>query len=97
MGQLVCLDANTGATLWQAGDRLGSYASVLDVGSVWLVLTNKGKLLVVRPNGKAYEPIAEYTVSDKQTWAHPVFLGDRILIKDEFTLRCLCIGPGGKE
>jgi outer membrane protein assembly factor BamB len=98
MGQLFCLDAATGATLWQAGDRLGSYASVLNAGSVWLVLTNKGQLLVVKPNGKQYEPIAEYKVSDKQTWAQPVFLGDRILIKDDTTLRSYRIPQdAGKE
>jgi outer membrane protein assembly factor BamB len=98
MGQLFCLDAKTGETLWQAGDRLGSYATVLNAGSVWLVLTNKGQLIVVKPSGTAYEPIAEYRVSDKQTWAHPVFLGDRILIKDELTLRSFRIGQGtGKE
>jgi outer membrane protein assembly factor BamB len=96
MGQLFCLDAKTGATLWQAGDRLGSYAGILNAGSVWLVLTNKGQLLVVKPNGKEYEPIAEYKVSDKQTWAHPVFLGDRILIKDDTTLRSFRIEQDGK-
>jgi outer membrane protein assembly factor BamB len=96
MGQLFCLDAKTGAMLWQAGERLGSYAAILNAGSVWLVLTNKGQLLVVKPNGKEYELIAEYKVSDKQTWAHPVFLGDRILIKDDTTLRSFRIEQDGK-
>src|SRR5262249_27860223 len=68
MGQLYCLDAKTGKTLWQTGDRLGSYATILNAGSVWLVLTNKGQLLVVKPSGTAYQPIAEYRVSDQQTW-----------------------------
>jgi outer membrane protein assembly factor BamB len=98
MGQLFCLDAKTGATLWRAGERLGSYATILNAGTVWLVLTNKGQLLVVKPDGKKYELLAEYRVSDKETWAHPVFLGDRILIKDDSTLRSFRIGQnGGKE
>jgi hypothetical protein len=97
MGQLFCLDAKSGATLWQAGDRLGSYASILNAGSVWLVLTNKGQLLVVKPSGMAYEPIAEYKLSEKQTGAHLVFLGDRLLIRDEGSLRCLGIGSPGKQ
>jgi outer membrane protein assembly factor BamB len=97
-GQLFCLDAATGATLWQAGERLGSYATILSAGRVWLVLTNKGQLLVVKPNGKEYQQIAEYKVSDKQTWAHPVFLGDRILIRDDLTLRSFRIPQDiGKE
>jgi outer membrane protein assembly factor BamB len=87
MGQLYCLDAKTGETLWYSEGRLGSYATILNAGSVSLVLTNKGQLLVVKPNGKKYEPIADYQVSDRQTWAFPVFLGDRILIRDDTTLR----------
>ena len=86
-GQLFCLDAKTGATLWEAGERLGSYATIVNAGTVWLVLTNNGHLIVVRPSGTAYEPIAEYQVSDRQTWAYPVFLGDRILIRDDTALR----------
>jgi outer membrane protein assembly factor BamB len=95
MGQLFCLDARTGTTLWQTGERLGDYASILNAGSVWIVLTSKGRLLIVKPSGTAYEPIAEYRVSDRNTYAHPVFLGDRILIKDDTTLRSFRIVAGG--
>jgi outer membrane protein assembly factor BamB len=97
LGHLFCLDANSGKTLWQSDPRLGgnvsNYASILNAGSVWLVLTSAGKLLVVKPSGTAYEPLAQYRVSDGQTWAHPVFLGDRLLIKDETTLRSYRIEP----
>jgi outer membrane protein assembly factor BamB len=95
-GHLFCLDARTGATLWRSDGRLGPSAAILNAGSVWLVLTSPGKLLVVKPGGKRYEPIAEYKVSDAQTWAHPVFFGDRLLIKDDTTLRSLAIKEDGK-
>jgi outer membrane protein assembly factor BamB len=100
-GHLFCLDAATGETLWTTG-RLGgtaavSYASIVNAGTAWLVLTNKGQLIVVKPNPTAYQPIAGYTVSDKQTWAHPVFLGERILIKDETVLRSLRLDPGADK
>jgi outer membrane protein assembly factor BamB len=95
MGHLFCLDARTGQTLWQSEGRLGGngagYASLLNAGSVWLALTNSGHLVVVKPSGTAYEPIAEYEVADRGTDAHPVFLGDRIVIKDDTTLRCFRI------
>ena len=29
-----------------------------------------------------YSPVAEYTVAETPTWAHPVIHGDSILIKD---------------
>jgi outer membrane protein assembly factor BamB len=93
MGQLYCLDAKTGETLWDWGDRLGGYASILKVGSICLVLTDKGRLYVIKPNAKECERIAEYKVSDNSTWAHPVFLGDRLLIRDDNTLRSFRIDP----
>jgi outer membrane protein assembly factor BamB len=93
-GCFFCLDARTGKTLWESEERQGvGYATVLNAGGAWLFLTNRGRLVVARPNGKEYEPIAEYTVSDRQTFPHPVFLGDRILIKDDTTLRSLRIEP----
>jgi outer membrane protein assembly factor BamB len=96
-GAFFCMDARNGKTLWESEEKevLG-YASVLNAGSVWLFLTVRGRLVVIKPNGKACERIAEYTVSDTQTWAHPVFLGERILIKDETTLRSLAIRDDGK-
>jgi outer membrane protein assembly factor BamB len=97
LGHLFCLDAATGQTLWQSPGRLGGraagYASIVNAGSVWLALTNAGRLIVVKPSGTAFEPIAEYQVADGGTDAHPVFLGDRILIKDDTTLRCFHIAP----
>jgi RNA polymerase sigma factor (sigma-70 family) len=86
-GCFFCLDANTGATLWETNGREGDYASIVNAGSVLLFLTEKGCLKVVKPSAAAYEPLAEYHVSDTDTHAHPVFLGDRILIKDGTTLR----------
>jgi outer membrane protein assembly factor BamB len=94
-GHVFCLDAMTGRTLWESDGRLGGtgagHASILNAGSVWLVLTNNGQLIVVKPSGKAFEPIAQYRVADRGTDAHPVFLGKRILIKDTTMLRSFLI------
>jgi RNA polymerase sigma factor (sigma-70 family) len=94
-GCFFCLDANTGRTLWESDGRQGDYASIVNAGSVLLFLTETGRLLVVKPSATAYEPIAEYRVSDTDTHAHPVFLGDRILIKDVTTLRLFRMEPAG--
>jgi outer membrane protein assembly factor BamB len=103
LGHFFCLDARTGKTLWEGPPRLGlkerreGHASLLSAGSVLLFLTDGGRLLVVKPSAKAYEVIAEYRVADGHTAAHPVFLGDRILIKDRLTLRCLRIERKDRE
>jgi outer membrane protein assembly factor BamB len=92
-GCFFCLDAKNGKTLWKTDGKQGGYASILSVGNVLLFLTDRGRLIVVKASGAAYEPVAEYRVSDRGTEAHPVFLGDRILIKDDTTLRCFRIEP----
>ena len=68
----------------------------VSAGGVVLFLTDRGQLVVVRATGEAYEPVAEYRVSDTGTNAHPVFLGDRILVRDQTTLRSLAVKDDGK-
>jgi hypothetical protein len=92
-GCFFCLDAGSGATMWESEGRQGGHGSIVSAGGVLLFLTETGRLLVVRPSASAYEPIAEYQVSDTETYAHAVILADRILIKDAVTLRSFRIEP----
>jgi hypothetical protein len=50
------------------------------------MLTDDAELTVARGSAKAFEPLKKYTVAQSPTWAHPVLLGNRILIKDNSTL-----------
>lgn len=89
-GQFFSVDADSGKTLWQGPGRMGENAALLSVGgSSFLALTNEANLIVVPVNAKEYAPSMQYTVANSPTWAHPVILGNRILIKDETTLRLL--------
>jgi RNA polymerase sigma factor (sigma-70 family) len=92
-GCFFCLDARSGRTRWESPGRQGGYASLVSLGSVLLFLKDRGQLLVVKASGAAFEVIAEYRVSDRATTAHPVFLGDRLLIKDDVSLRLWRLGP----
>ncbi len=91
-GQFFAMDADTGKTLWQSPGRMGDNAALLNLGGkVLLLLTNEANLIVLPVNTKEYAPAAQYTVANSPTWAHPVIIGNRILIKDETTLRSLKI------
>lgn len=91
-GQFFGLDANTGKTLWLGAGRMGENAALLNLGgSAFLALTNEAALIVLPVNAKEYSPSMQYTVANSPTWAHPVIVGNRILIKDETTLRSLKI------
>src|SRR5262249_4042517 len=88
-GAIFCLDAETGKLLWESDGRMGENVALLNAGKALLLLTNTGKLLAVKPDDARFEKLAEFTVSDSPTWAHPVFVGNRVLIKDKSTLRSL--------
>lgn len=89
-GQFFSIDADTGKTLWLGPGRMGENAAILNLGGkVLLMLTNDAKLVVLPAAAKDFVPAAEYTVAESPTWAHPIVMGNRILIKDETTLRSL--------
>lgn len=91
-GQFFAIDLGSGKTLWQGPGRMGENAAILNLGGkMLLLLTNEANLIVLPANAKDYTPVAQYTVANSPTWAHPVVTGKRIFIKDETTLRSLAI------
>jgi len=93
-GQFFAVDADTGKTVWQSPGRMGENAAILNLGGKAVIfLTNEAKLIVQPVEAKTYSPVVQYTVAASPTWAHPLVLGRRILIKDETTLASLSIAP----
>jgi outer membrane protein assembly factor BamB len=90
-GQFFAVDTATGKTLWQGPGRMGENASITNVAGMLLALTNDAVLYVLPAGATSFVPVAQYTVANSQTWAHPVFLGDHILVKDETTLTSLSL------
>ena len=85
-GQFFGLDARTGDMLWTSEGREGDNAALLVAGGLLFLLTDDAELTVARGSAKAFEPLKKYRVAESPTWAHPVLLGNRILIKDQATL-----------
>lgn len=85
-GRLFCLDIETGEVLWQGPGRTGDNVTFLSVPGFVLALIDNGELRVMEANGDGYNLVASYRVADSPTWAPPVLLKDRILIKDEQSL-----------
>lgn len=91
-GQLFALDARTGRTLWVGPPRQGENAAIVAAGDALLILTDDGEMRVGRANDKAWTEVAKMEVATSPTWAHPVFVGNRLIVKDEQTLALLRIG-----
>ena len=93
-GQFFAVDAETGKTAWLSPGRMGENAAILNLGGkALLFLTNEANLIVQPLDAKTYSPVVQYTVAASPTWAHPLVLGRRILIKDETSLISLAITP----
>lgn len=85
-GQIVALNAATGATVWQSNPRLGDNAAIVAGAGVVMVLLNDSDLIVVRDDAAKYEVVGRYKVADSATWAHPLPLDNGIAVKDVNTL-----------
>jgi hypothetical protein len=68
---------------------MGENAAILSAGGLFFFLTNEAKLFVLKDTATSFAPIREYEVANSPTWAHPVFVGNHILIKDQTTLASL--------
>jgi len=80
-GQLFCLDVATGAARWTTDGRAGANASLQKAGEAILALTTEGDLLVLRASAEKYDEIRRYKIPNGETWAQPVLLGDRLLVR----------------
>lgn len=88
-GQFFCLDADTGKMLWESGGRMGENAAIVNAGDLFFFLTDEAKLFILKSNATSFAPVKEYQVASSPTWAHPVLLGNRILVKDKTSLAAL--------
>jgi len=92
LGKLFCLDASTGETAWADTTAHNRFAALLDLGSVMVTLPATGNLIFFEPNPEEYSEIKVYKVSETEVYAHPVFAGNKIYIKDEEMLTCYSLG-----
>jgi outer membrane protein assembly factor BamB len=83
-GRLFCVNAETGAALWDQDLKIGDTAVIVDAGPVMFALGARGQLLVFKPEA-TFTQLARYTVAATETWAHPVIAGNRIFVKDNET------------
>jgi outer membrane protein assembly factor BamB len=82
-GQYFCMEAATGKVLWATEGREGFNAAILNAKDALLILTSDANLIVAKKSAKAFEQVAKYSVADSATYAHPVVLGKRVLVKDD--------------
>ena len=91
-GMFFALDAATGKTRWTSPPRQAENAAIISAGPFLFMLTSEAKLIVAEASPAAFKPVRTFEVASSATWAHPVVLGDRVLIKDVQSLALVKIG-----
>jgi outer membrane protein assembly factor BamB len=81
-GQMVALDAKTGAVRWITEGRDGDHSSIVLTPSHVVYLTNGGDLIVAKRATQKLEIERRYDVADAATWSMPVLLGGDMLVRD---------------
>jgi outer membrane protein assembly factor BamB len=81
-GQIVALDATTGAVRWSTEGRTGNYATVLSTPAHVVFLTNDRDLVVIRRSSDSFAEERRYDVAESETWAVPVLLSDGLIVRD---------------
>jgi outer membrane protein assembly factor BamB len=84
--RLFCINAGTGQTAWKDETPLQNFGSLVDAGSVIIVLTSNSNFVVVKPDGQKYNQVALIKLAESGIYAHPILSGNRIFIKDSESL-----------
>ena len=91
-GHVFCADPKTGEVRWKTEGGEGESAAVVAGGDSVLVLRNDAELQVIQRTGGELKKVAQYTVADAATWASPVVMDGRILVKDATRLTLWSLG-----
>jgi hypothetical protein len=55
------------------------------------VLTTDGDLVVLNRTPEKYDELRRYKVGRSETWAHPILLRDRVVIRDADSVAVLAL------
>jgi outer membrane protein assembly factor BamB len=85
-GQFVALDPEGGAIRWSTEGRNATSAAVVAAGAHLLYLTTEGQMIVAPLDATKFEEQRRYPVAESATYAHPIVLRDRIIVRDQSTV-----------
>jgi outer membrane protein assembly factor BamB len=85
-GQFVAVDPENGQIKWATEGRNATSAAIVAAGAHLVYLTTEGQLIVAVIDPAKHEEVRRYSVADSSTYAHPVVLRDRVLVRDQSAL-----------
>ena len=85
---MVCLDAETGKKQWKGGRYGHGQVLLLPKLRTLLVVTEKGKLVLLEVNPKKRIETAKMQAVEGVTWNHPVVAGKRLFVRNAKEMVC---------
>jgi len=85
-GMLACLDLQDGSQRWKEG-RYG-HGQGLWVGNLYLLMSEPGELVLLRPTPDGPHELARLPVFDSKTWNPIALRGDRLLVRNDREAAC---------
>jgi outer membrane protein assembly factor BamB len=88
---LACLDAATGDLKWKAG-RYG-YGQVLLAGDHLIVLSEDGRLALVKADPTGHRELSTFQAIEGKTWNHPVLVDGILLVRNAAEMAAFDLRP----
>jgi len=86
-GILACVELANGSQRWKEG-RYGHGQGLL-VDDLYLLMSESGELVLMRPTPENPNELARYRVFDSKTWNPIALAGDRLLVRNDREAVCL--------
>ena len=77
-----CIDLETGERNWKRGRYGKGQTLLLEDSDLILVVTEKGKLVLLSANPDQHDELAELQALDGKTWNHPAVVNDRLFVRN---------------
>lgn len=78
---------DSGERLWKEG-RFG-HGQILKAGQHLLVVEERGRLNLLKPNAAGHNPLGSKDVLNGKTWNHPVLADSRLILRNDREIVCL--------
>ena len=85
-GIFACINAADGKRQWKRG-RYG-HGQTLAISDIFLVLTESGELILIKPNPDEHQELARFQAINGQTWNNPALVGNYLLVRNNREAAC---------
>lgn len=89
---LTCIDLKDGKRKWK-GERYGGQLILLADQNLLLILTEKGKLALVKAMPERFSELASFPAIEGKTWNHPTLAGNLLIVRNTQEMAAFRLSP----